>query len=259
MSGIATMGRMAALALAAQMLLLGAGCKKSRPSPQPTGNYTQIDANSGAIEGTIHYAGKAPVRVEIDMSQDPGCAAGQGLNKSEEYVVNEGKMANVFVYVKAGLGNKIYAAPASPAIIDQKGCRYVPHVVGLMTRQPLEVRTSDPTMHDVNMQPAIGRNQPSDASQAPNGSPVRRTFSKPETMIPLRCSVHPWMQAYINVASNPFFAVSDAQGHYAIRGLPPGTYTLAADQEKLGTQQQTITVTAHQTAAADFTFGKDKP
>ncbi len=255
MTGITAMGRMAALALAAQVLLLGAGCRRSGPGPQ-----TQTDAaNAGAIEGTIHYAKKAPARVVIDMSQDPGCAAGQGLNKSEEYVVNDGKMANVFVYVKDGLGKKIYAAPVSPVVIDQKGCRYVPHVVGLMIGQPLEVRNSDPAMHDVNVQPAAGGNQPSDASQGPHGSPVRRRFSKPETMIPLRCSVHPWMEAYINVAANPYFAVSDDQGHYIIRGLPPGTYTLAADQEKLGTQQQTVSVSARQTTPADFTFGKATP
>ncbi len=258
MNGSTTVGRIFALALTAQILLLGVGCKKSPQTPQPAVQYTQIDAaNSGAIEGTIHFAGKAPPRVVIDMSQDPGCAAGQGLNKSEGYMVDDGKMANVFVYVKGGLGNKIYRAPSSPVIIDQKGCRYLPHVVGLMVGQPLEVRNSDPTMHDVNVQPGMGGgNQASDASQGPHGRPLQRTFSKPETMIALRCSMHPWMEAYINVASNPFFAVSDAQGHYVIRGLPPGSYTVAAAQENLGTQEQVITVASHQTTPADFTFSK---
>ena len=249
-----------ALAVAAGVLLPGLGCRNNQSTPPQTAHYSQIDtANSGAIEGTIHLAGKAPARVVINMAQDPGCAAGQGLNKSEGYIVNDGKMANVFVYLKDGLGNRIYAAPASPVVIDQQGCRYLPHVVGLMVGQPLEVRNSDPTMHDVNVQPdPASGNQASDGSQGPHGSPLRRTFSRPEPMIALRCSMHPWMEAYINVASNPFFAVSDAQGHYTIRGLPPGTYTVAADQENLGTQQQVVTVMAHQTAPANFAFNMGK-
>lgn len=248
----------ALLMVTAQALLLGVGCKRNAQTSESTGRFTRIDtATAGTIEGVIHFAGPAPQRVKIDVSQDPGCAAaGQPADMSQEYVVNDGKMANVFVYVKAGLDGKNYAPPSMPVVIDQKGCRYIPHVVGVMAGQPVEVLNSDPTMHDVNVQPGPGGNAPSDASQGPHGKPVWRTFSKPETMIALRCSVHPWMEAYINVAANPFFAVSDSHGHYVIRGLPPGIYTLAADQEQLGSQQQTVTVSAQQTSSADFTFSK---
>jgi hypothetical protein len=256
---MAMMKRITALALAAQAALaLSVGCRRNTQTTESPSHFTQIDAaTAGTIEGTIHFAGQAPQRVKIDVSQDPGCAAaGQPPDLSQEYVVNDGKMANVFVYVKDGLGGKSYAPPATPVVFDQKGCRYIPHVAGVMAGQPVEVLNSDPTMHDVNIQPGPGGNAPSDASQGPHGAPVWRTFSKPETMIALRCSVHPWMEAYINVATNPFFAVSDSHGHYVIHGLPPGTYTLAADQERLGTQQQTINVRALQTSLADFTFSK---
>jgi hypothetical protein len=255
---IKKMNKISVLTLALPVLLLGIGCGKNSRHAEISGRYAQIDmASAGTVAGTIHFAGQAPARIKLDVSQDPGCvAAGGEPIYTEQYLVNDGKMANVFVYVKDGLGNKIYAPPASPVVVDQKGCRYVPHVVGVMAGQPVEVRNSDPTMHDVNVQPGPGGNPPSDASQAPHGAPLRRTFLKPETMIALRCAVHPWMEAYINVVAGPFFAVSDAQGHYLIRGLPPGTYTLVADQEMLGTQQQTVSVTAHQTSTADFTFSK---
>jgi plastocyanin len=156
--------------------------------------------------------------------------------------------------VKDGLGNKVYAAPSTPAVLDQKGCRYVPHVLAAMVGQPIEFRNSDPTMHNVHMVPTVAGNQQFDISQPPNGGTTRHTFAKPELMLPVRCNNHPWMQAFLNVAPNPFFAVSGEDGHFAIQGLPPGTYTLVAVQEQLGQQQATVTVTTHGTATADFSF-----
>jgi plastocyanin len=245
--------RMVALGLAVPLLWLSAGCRKSA---EPAVTYSRIDAaTAGIVEGTVQFAGQAPERVEIDMGQDPHCAVnGQDPNRSEEYVVNNGKMANVFVYIKDGLGNRIYAAPSTPVILDQKGCRYAPHVIGVMAGQPVEFRSSDPTMHNINVQPKDAGNPFFNTSQAPNGAPERHIFRQPETMIPVRCNVHPWMEAYVNVVANPFFAISDAQGHYSIGGLPPGTYTLVAEQEKLGAKEQSVTVAAHQATQVGFTF-----
>ncbi len=248
-------------------LLVSAGCKRSETrattgiSPAAQGPVTQIDpATAGSIEGTVHLAGKAPERIEIDMAQDPACAMSPfGKNLTEGIVsqkdgASDGKLANVYVYVKDGLGNKVYAAPSAPAVLDQKGCRYVPHVLAAMVGQPIEFRNSDPTMHNVHMQPTVGGNQQFDISQPPNGGTMRHTFAKPELMIPVRCNNHPWMLAFVNIAPNPFFAVSGEDGHFAIHGLPPGTYTLVAVQEQLGQQQATVTVTTHGTATADFSF-----
>jgi tRNA A37 threonylcarbamoyladenosine synthetase subunit TsaC/SUA5/YrdC len=98
-----------------------------------------------------------------------------------------------------------------------------------------------------------------DISQPPAGSPNggqdERTFHTPELMIPVRCNNHPWMQAFVNVAANPFFSVSDASGRFVIKGLPPGTYTLVADQEELGQKIANLTVGAKQTVTQDFTYG----
>ena len=240
------------------LLLLGAGCKKQSTSegqPGATATYTTIDwNNAGTISGTIHFAKKAPPRVEIDMAQDPACNTGP-TNYSEQYIVNDGKLQNVFIYVKDGLGNRLYAAPSTPVVMDQKGCRYVPHVIGAMVGQPVLFTNSDPTMHNVHMIPTVAGNSSVDISQAPNGAPEKRIFQKPELMLPVRCNNHPWMEAFINVASNPFFAVSDGNGHFVIKGLPPGTYTLVADHEQLGQQSATVTVGAKQAVTQDFTYG----
>lgn len=239
------------------LLLAGAACKKQSTSEGHAGAaaaYTTIDWNhAGTITGTIHFKGKAPARVLIDMAQDPACAMGPS-NYSEQYMVHDGKLQNVFVYVKSGLGNKLYAPSSTPVVMDQKGCRYVPHVIGVMVGQPVLFTNSDPTMHNVHMVPTVAGNDSLDISQAPNGTPEKRIFKKPELMLPVRCNNHPWMEAYINVVSNPFFAVSDSNGHFTIKGLPPGTYTLVADHEKLGKQTATVTVGAKQTVSQDFTY-----
>jgi plastocyanin len=247
-----------AVLLMTGVLLAGAGCKKqpiSEGQPAATASYTQIDWNTaGTISGTIHYAKKLPPAVSIDMAQDPACNLGP-TNFSEQYVGKNGGLQNVFIYVKDGLGNKLYVAPSTPVVMDQKGCRYSPHVVGVMVGQQVHFTNSDPTMHNIHMVPTVGGNQTVDISQGPNGEPQQHIFSQPELMIPVRCNNHPWMQAFINVAANPFFAVSDESGHFEIKGLPPGTYTVVADHEELGQKTATVTVAAKQTAAQDFTYG----
>lgn len=246
-------------AMAVGILAL-AGCKSQPSSSGPQEQYTAIDmSTAGTITGTVHYAKTPPKPVEIDMAQDPACTLGPA-NYSEGYVVNNGAMANVFIYVKDGLGNKIYAAPTQPVVIDQKGCRYTPHVVGVMVGQAVRFTNSDPTMHNIHMMPTVQGNQAVDISQPPSGGSAHpedeRTFASPELMIPVRCNNHPWMQAFINVSPNPFYAVSDASGKYEIHGLPPGTYTIVADQESAGQQTATVTVGAKQTVTQDFTYGK---
>ena len=239
------------LALSAALISSSLGCKKNDAAQV---HYTQIDdANGATISGTVHLSGTAPSPVEIDMAQDPACSM-SGTNMSQQYVVSHGNLANVFVYVKDGLGTKLYPVPRTPVVIDQKGCRFTPHVSGAMVGEQVQFMNSDPTMHNVHMTPTVAGNDAIDVSQGPNSGPDSRQFHAPELMMPIRCNNHPWMQAYVNVVSNPFFAVSDASGHFTIKGLPPGTYTLVADHEQLGQQSATITVAAKQSASQDFTY-----
>jgi plastocyanin len=238
------------LALCA-LLLAAAGCKKTTT---PARNYTTIDlANSGTISGTIHFTGKPPERIPIDMAQDPACSLAPA-NLTEQYVIDNGGLDNVFVAVQDGLGDKAYAPPSTPVIMDQKGCRFIPHVIGVMAGQPVRFTNSDATMHNVHMVPTISANQAVDISQPPNGPGDTRTLSTPELMIPVRCNNHPWMEGFINVVSNPFYTVSADGGRFTIKGVPPGTYTLVADQQVLGQKTASITVTAQHTTAIDISY-----
>ena len=254
----------AATCIPAIMLFLS-GCKKDSssveviPAATPTVIYTQIDpSTSGTISGTIKFAKKAPPRIEIDMAQDPACSLSSEPNYSEQYMVKDSKLQNVFVYVKDGLGNKVYPASTTPVVLDQKGCRYIPHVIGVQVGQPVEFTNSDPTMHNIHTTADTSTNPEIDISQPPKGGTTQRVFAHPELMIPVRCNNHPWMNAFINVSPNPFFAVTDENGHFEIRGLPPGTYTLVADHEVLGQQTMPVTVGSKQMATADFAFGNEK-
>lgn len=211
-------------------------------------------ATAGSLSGTVRLQGAPPAPVKIDMSMDPACSLSAGENLAEQYVVNHGALANVFVYIKAGLPASVAPASTKPLRIDQKGCRFVPHVAAVQQGAPVEFTNSDPTMHNVHTMAVTAGNSNVDVSQGPGAEPQTRRFSAPETMLPIRCNNHPWMQAFLNIAPNPYFAVTGADGSFSLPNLPPGTYTLAAVHEKLGEQDTRITVAPHATAKAALTF-----
>jgi plastocyanin len=254
----------AALVLATTLLLAGckpdAAVKKAEvidhaTSPAEAGQpLSAADlANAGSIHGTVTFSGKAPERVPIDMSMDPACSLAPGTNLTEQYIVSHGHLANVYIYIKSGVPDS-QAAPTAPSVVlDQKGCRYIPHVIAVQQGGTISFHNSDPTMHNIHMVPTVG-SETLDISQGPMGSPQTRQFNTVETMLPVRCNNHPWMSAFINVAPNPYFAVTGDDGSFTIAGLPPGTYTLAAIHEKLGEQDIQVTVPAKGAAKAKFTF-----
>ena len=236
-------------------LLMAAGCKKSQaPSPGAPLHYASIDyRDGGSVEGTIHFVGKAPKPRKIDMSKYPACAGGPP-SYTQGYVVSHGGLANVFVYVSRGLENRVYKAPSKPVIIDERDCRFVPHVAGVMTGQPVEWVNDDAVVHDVHVAPSVAGNQPVDFSLLPGSGAMQHTFAKPELMMSMRSGDQPWMHGFINVVSNPFYAISGDSGQYIIHGLPPGAYTLVAYQENLGMKTADITIGPDHTVTQDFTF-----
>jgi plastocyanin len=255
--------------IAPLLVLALAGCSKhaaSNASAGGAGNASiahvanaKIDpATAGTISGTIHFSGNAPTPIVIDMAQDPACSeATKTPNTTEQYAIHDGRLANVFVYVQDGLGNRIYMPSKTPVVLDQKGCRYVPHVIGAMAGQAVEFRNSDRTMHNVHIVPPGSQDATGfDISQAPMAGTEQHVFRTAGLMIPVRCNNHPWMEAFLNIVKNPFFAVSNADGKFEIQGLPPGSYTLVAVQEKLGTQTQQITVQSRKTSVVNFAFSK---
>jgi plastocyanin len=214
---------------------------------------TPVAANAGKITGTIHFTGKPPARVAIDMSMDPACSMTAPENDAEQFIVSNGHLANVYLYIKSGAAPSKAPANTPPVVLDQKGCRYTPHVIALQQGGSVEFRNSDPTMHNIHTTPADG-SASMDVSQGPMGAPQTRRFLQPETMLPVRCNNHPWMNSFINVSATPYFAVSAADGSFTIAGLPPGNYTLAAVHEKLGEQDIQITVPPNGAAKGDFTY-----
>jgi plastocyanin len=210
-------------------------------------------ANAGAVTGKVTFAGTPPAPTPIKLSSDPYCQkANPGLATETEVVGKDGAVENVFIYVKDGLGNQKFPAPAEPVTLDQKGCHYTPHVLGIQVGQPLQIINSDDTLHNVHGLPKA--NKEFNQGQPIQGMKMTHTFSTKEVMIPFKCDVHGWMNAWIGVLDHPFYAVTTADGTFSLKGLPPGTYTIEAWHEKLGTQTQTITVGAKETKDVAFTF-----
>jgi plastocyanin len=251
--------------VAAVVVVLGVvGCKAKSPAPgdnkpaamadQPT--FAPDPTTVGSVSGVVRFVGKSPAPVKIDMSMDPACEMSAGDNFSEQFAVHDGDLANVFVYVKEG-PKAAFQMPASfgPAVVmDQKGCRYTPHVIALRKGGSVEFHNSDITMHNIHTMPVAVGSESIDISQGPKGAPQTKQFNQVEAMIPVRCNNHPWMNAFINVSETPFFAVTGEDGTFSLKGLPAGEYTLAAVHEKLGEQTMKVTVAALGTAEAKFTF-----
>ena len=250
---------MAVLASSVLVAFLLAGCSKKeapaeQPSPSaastPAPTATPIDpATAAAITGTVKFDGPAPKLAKIDMSQDPNC---KGSNTAETIVTSGGNLSNVFVYVKEGLGNRTFSVPTDPVVLDQSGCRYHPHVLGVMAGQTIKIVNSDPTTHNIHPTPKDNREW--NESQAPQTPPLEKTFAREEILLTVHCNQHPWMKMFIGVVKNPFFTVTGPDGKFEIKGLPPGEYTIAFVQEKLGEQTQKVTLAAKDSKTVDITF-----
>jgi plastocyanin len=244
--------------LSLSVLLLLAGCnkKENAESTQPTNApasapaATPIDqATVGSVSGTVKFDGAAPKAQKIDMSQDPAC---KGTNEAENVVADKGDLANVFVYVKDGLGSRTFDVPKDVVVLDQSGCKYHPHVLGVMAGQTVQIKNDDPTTHNIHPTPKDNREW--NESQPPQSAPIEKNFAREEIMLPVKCNQHPWMKMYINVVKSPFYAVTGPDGKYEIKGLPPGDYTIAFVHEKLGEQDQKVTVGPKEAKTVDQSF-----
>lgn len=227
----------------------------SAPSAAPAAAPAAAPGATGssAISGRILYEGLPPQNPTFRMSADASCAKSHpGEMTKEEIVLGTDKgLGNVFVWVASGISGT-YPPPATPVVLDQKGCLYEPHVFGLLVGQPLEIVNSDDTLHNVHS--LAETNDAFNLGMPKKGMRVTRTFDKPEVMVKIKCDVHGWMASYAGIVPHPFFAVSGKEGAFEIRNLPAGTYTLEAWHEKLGRQTQPVTVGEKETKPVTFTF-----
>lgn len=254
------------LCCVAALVFVGCGQKEttapeeSATPAEQTAAPTPIDQSTvGSITGKVSFQGTKPKVARIMMDQDPVCVekhGGQPVYAEDGELNSNGTLPNVFVYVKAGAEKYTFATPSTPVELDQDGCMYKPHVLGIMVGQTLSILTKDATTHNIHPMPKDNREW--NMSQAPNAAPLDQKFSRPEIMIPVKCNQHPWMRAYIGVTKNPFFAVTGSDGTYTIEGLPPGDYTIEAWSAGFGSgevrQELKVTVGAKESKTADFTF-----
>ena len=255
------------LSIALCLLALGSACKGSGTNAP---SNSTADAGSGpyngptgTIAGVVSYEGTAPAAKKIDTTADAACGKANPNLVTDDTIVTDGKLANTFVYIKEGtveggkkIGDYTWTAPTTAVVLDQKGCHYSPHVLGLQTNQKLSITNSDQTQHNIHPTPTAN---PEWNQTQPNGAPpIEKTFARPEVLIPVKCNQHPWMKAYIGVMKTPFYSVSGTNGAYEIKGVPPGKYTVVAWREggAKGTEKtMEVTVTASAPGKADFTFG----
>ena len=212
-----------------------------------------VSADAATLTGLVKFEAAPPKMPPLQMSADPYCNSQHSTPATDEEVVVSpaGELANVFVYVKNVSGT--FTAPSAPAVLDQKGCQYHPHVTGVQVGQALQIKNSDATLHNVHAMPAV--NKGFNEGQPVQGMVSTKKFDKAEiTPFRVKCDVHGWMKSYMAVMPHPFFSVSGMNGTFTIGNLPPGSYTVVAWHEKYGAQEQQVTVGAKESKALNFTF-----
>jgi plastocyanin len=252
-------------ALAVLGVCIVAACKKGDQAantppgaaPAPAAAPTEFPVpgdQQATVNGRVAFTGTKPAPQRIDMSEEATCAAKHtGGAFGETVVVNDnGTLRNVFVYVKSGLdANLRFPVPSDAVELNQEGCQYKPHVLGVQVGQTINIKNSDGVLHNIKATPTV--NRPFNISQ-PTNMTTPRNFTAPETMVPLQCNVHSWMNGFAGVLAHPYFSVTGADGTFSLKRLPPGTYVIEAWQEHYPAQTQTVTVGAHETKDVVFTF-----
>lgn len=248
-----------ALYLSLSLLLLaacGGGDEAASGGVAEEDAYVVPPAEAAMITGTVQFEGTAPPPEPINMADEPTCAekhGSEGPHRETVAVNDNGTLRNVFVHVAEGLGDRRFATADDEKLMDQDGCVYQPHVMGVQTGQTITFRNSDGLLHNINAQ--ADQNRSFNISQ-PQNMESEREFSQPEVMVPVRCDVHGWMEAYIGVVDHPYFAVTGDDGTFTIENLPPGDYTIEAWHERYGTQTMQVSVAAQETGETSFTFSE---
>ncbi len=210
---------------------------------------------AGTITGTVTFDGKPPALKPLSMDADPVCAKKHTAPVPNEMLALGGgnTMGNILVFVSKGVpAGKTWPVPKTPVVLDQNGCVYKPHVMGIMVGQTYRILNSDGVLHNIHTLPKV--NAAFNKGMPPTLKEATTVFSKPEEVFHIKCDVHPWMSAYMAVFTHPFFSATATDGKFTIAGLDPGTYEITAWHERLGAQTASVTVGATDTKTQNFKF-----
>jgi len=246
---------LALLPLLATVACGGGGAEAPAPASDSGAAANLPDlSQAGDVSGTVGFTGEAPAATPIQMAADPFCQSAHSeiVMNTPVMVDAAGNLQNVVVHVAAGLEGYTFPVPSEAVELDQLGCMYVPHIAVARTGQTVTFLNSDDTLHNVNVQPK--NNPPFNEGQPIKGMSSNKVFANAEVGIPARCDVHPWMQAFLSVFDNPYFAVTGTDGSFDLGQLPPGEYVVEAWHETLGTLTQSVTVAPSTPASLTITF-----
>jgi plastocyanin len=248
-------------------VLLAIGCGSGGPdreekkrvaveTPKPV-EYFHVDpATAGTLTGTVTFHGPKPPREVISMDAEQGCVQANAGKPVVSPAVLTGKnagLANAFVYIQAGLEGKKFEPVKEPAVVlDQRGCMFLPRVIGIRAGQTLDLKNGDSVAH--NIHPIPTNNREWNQEQPPNAPDVEHRFARPEVMIPVKCNIHAWMHAWIGVVDHPYFAVTGTDGAFQWKTVPPGDYTISVWHEKFGEQKQQVHLDSAGNATVNFIY-----
>ncbi len=235
---------------------VGCGEEKSSEGRREE-NLIPLDlSQAGEVAGVVEFSGEVPPPEKIEVAGDPYCGEGDRLTtiETQNVLAREGRLADVFVWVSSGVEQYSFPMPTDSALLDQKGCTYYPRVQGVRAGQPIIIRNSDPTIHNVHARPE--ENDQFNIGQ-PDRAEAVRTFERPEVMIPITCDVHGWMRSYIGVVGHPLFETTGVDGTFSF-DLPPGEYEVTAWHERYGEVSERIVVRTGEATDLTFRFGSEE-
>lgn len=220
-----------------------AGCGSKTAAPPPPIKATLV--GTGTIDGRVTLEGTTPTEQELPL--DAACSAsskehGEELPKfTRNYVTKDGGLAEVLVTL-VDVPPQPIPPGAGPLTITQRGCEYAPYVAACQVGQPIHVVNDDPLTHNIHTLPEVSGNKEVNQSQAAGSKPLDFTYNKPEEFLRFKCDVHPWMFSYVSVLNHPFYAVTDEDGHFEIKGLPDGKYKVKFKHRKAGEKIEEVEI-----------------